>query len=90
MEFGGVFEVGVFRCVVVIPVGFSSEAIQYWVGGSITAVSYWRGRVEEKKTDLTRQDSEFDERHRFFPRRILLNQTIRDIGRLRKDLFLEQ
>lgn len=26
VEFGGVFEVGVFRCVVVVPVGFSSEA----------------------------------------------------------------
>lgn len=26
VEFGGVFEVGVFRGVVVIPVGFSSEA----------------------------------------------------------------
>lgn len=26
VEFGGVCEVGVFRCVVVIPVGFSSEA----------------------------------------------------------------
>lgn len=26
VEFGGVCEVGVFRCVVVVPVGFSSEA----------------------------------------------------------------
>lgn len=29
VEFGGVCEVGVFRCVVVIPVGFSSEAEIY-------------------------------------------------------------
>lgn len=29
VEFGGVCEVGVFRCVVVIPVGFSSEADIY-------------------------------------------------------------
>lgn len=91
MEFGGVFEVGVFRCVVVIPVGFSSEAdIRGW-GVSQLLFLVLRGMyVEEKKQDLTRQDSEFDERHQFFPRRILLNQTIRDIGRLRKDLFLEQ
>lgn len=92
MEFGGVFEVGVFRCVVVIPVGFSSEA-EYidWVGGQSITVSRIAGDVcRGEKQDLTRQDSEFDERHRFFPRRILLNQTIRDIGRLRKDLFLEQ
>lgn len=51
VEFGGVFEVGVFGGVVVIPMGFSSEAEYiYWVGGqSITAVSYWRGRVDEKR-----------------------------------------
>lgn len=29
MEFGGVFEVGVFRGVVVVPMGFSSEADIY-------------------------------------------------------------
>lgn len=29
VEFGGVCEVGVFRCVVVVPMGFSSEADIY-------------------------------------------------------------
>lgn len=92
VEFGGVCEVGVFRCVVVVPVGFSSEAV-YILGGGVSQLMFLvlagEGRGGEKQ-DLTRQDSEFDERHRFFPRRILLNQKIRDIGRLRKDLFLEQ
>lgn len=92
VEFGGVFEVGVFRCVVVIPVGFSSEAEYIYIekGGWLVDVFFYLFEVRGERADLTRQDSEFDERHRFFLRRILLNQKIRDIGRLRKDLFLEQ
>lgn len=85
VEFGGVCEVGVFGGVVVVPMGFSSETI---LGGQL--MSRIAGDVcRGEKQDLTRQDSGFDERHRFFPRRILLNQRIRDIGRFRKDLFLE-
>lgn len=93
VEFGGVCEVGVFGGVVVIPVGFSSEAEYIYIekGGwvSLMSSSSIYLRQGEKKQDLTHQDSEFDERHRFFPRMILLNQKIRDIGRLRKDLFLK-
>lgn len=95
VEFGGVCEVGVFRGVVVIPVGFSSEAEYIYIyiekGVGLVDVFFYLFDVRGKKAeDLTRQDSGFDERHRFFPRRILLNRKIRDIGRLRKDLFLER
>lgn len=63
------------------------------LGGGVSQLLFSRiaGDVcRGEKVDLTHQDSEFDERHRFSPRRILLNQTIRDIGRLRKDLFLKR
>lgn len=45
VEFGGVCEVGVFRCVVVIPVGFSSEA-EYWGWGGQLLFLVLRGRKQ--------------------------------------------
>lgn len=51
VEFGGVFEVGVFRCVVVIPVGFSSEAeyIKLRRGVGLVDVFFYLFEVRGKK-----------------------------------------
>lgn len=49
VEFGGVCEVGVFRCVVVIPMGFSSEADIILGGGVNYGSRILRGRVEVRR-----------------------------------------
>lgn len=57
MEFGGVFEVGVFRGVVVIPVGFSSEAEYIYIlrrGVGLVDVFFYLFEVRGKKSKILR------------------------------------
>lgn len=55
MEFGGVFEVGVFRGVVVIPMGFSSEAEYIYIlrkGVGLVDVFFYLFEVRRKSKIL--------------------------------------